>query len=194
MNLAWTLTACIGIFGIIVLVGLVVAGRPRNVSARLKELTSTNGANVPPSRSPPGRREDAIPLLTRLLTGRRMTERLYVELSAAGLPIRPSEFVGILGGSVILSQMFAWAAAHTIVGHLVLGIIGIILPIMVVRSLQKKRRAAFDGQIVDALVTMSASFRRRLARCLSSSLKPRVVSTMPMSSRYRSMHSHRIVG
>ena len=158
MNTALVLAACICTFGVILLIGLTIAGRPKNVGARLRELTSTEGASAPlsPSRIS---REDAIPLLTRMLTGRRMTERMYVELSAAGLPIRPSEFIGILAGSVILSQMFAWAAAHTIVGHLVLGIIGVALPMMVVKSLQKKRRVAFDGQIVDALVTMSASFR-----------------------------------
>ena len=158
MNTALVLAACICTFGVILLIGLTIAGRPKNVGARLRELTSTEAASAPlsPSRIS---REDAIPLLTRMLTGRRMTERMYVELSAAGLPIRPSEFIGILAGSVILSQMFAWAAAHTIVGHLVLGIIGVALPMMVVKSLQRKRRLAFDGQIVDALVMMSASFR-----------------------------------
>lgn len=158
MNPALVAAACICAFGVILLIGLMIAERPKSVGARLRELTSTEAASAPlsPSRIA---REDAIPLLTRMLTGRRMTERMYVELSAAGLPIRPSEFVGILAGSVVLSQVFAWATAHTIVGHVVLGIIGVALPMTVVKSLQKKRRLAFDGQIVDALVTMSASFR-----------------------------------
>jgi len=158
MNTALVLAVCICTFGVILLIGLMIAGRPKNVGARLRELTSTEAPSAPlsPSRIA---REDAIPLLTRMLTGRRMTERMYVELSAAGLPIRPSEFIGIIAGSVVLFQMFAWVAAHTIAGHLVLGIIGVALPMMMLKSLQKKRRVAFDGQIVDALVTMSASFR-----------------------------------
>ncbi len=156
-NLLWALTALMGTFGVVLLVGLAVAGKPGKISARLKELTSPEQEAAPQEQ--PGRREDAIPLLTRLLTGRRITDRLYLELSAAGLPVRPSEFVGILCGSVILSQFVAVAAARGAFGHLLFGAVGVVLPVMVVRSLQRKRRAAFDAQIVDALITMSASFK-----------------------------------
>ncbi len=159
MNPTLTLVACLAAFSVILLIGLLVAGKPKNIGARLKELTSTDITATVPSAHISGRREDAIPLLTRLLTGRRVTERLYVELSAAGLPIRPSEFVGILGGSVILSQMLALAVVHNIYGHLLLGVIGVVLPTMIVKSLQTRRRAAFDAQIVDTLTTMSSSFR-----------------------------------
>jgi tight adherence protein B len=55
--------------------------------------------------------------------------------------------------------MLALAVARNIFGQVLLGIIGVILPVVIVRSLQKRRRAAFDAQVVDTLVTMSASLR-----------------------------------
>lgn len=158
MELIWTLAAFACTFGIVALLGLVVVGRPKPISTRIEELTSDGPIDIQKDATHI-RRPDAVPILTRMLTGRRITERMVVELTAAGLPIRPSEFAGIILGAIIVMQLLAFAVANTAIGHILFGAIGLFGPIMVVKSMQKKRREAFDAQIVDALVTMSASCR-----------------------------------
>lgn len=163
MNFLWAAAAFAAVFVVVLLAGLLSSQRQKRVSARLKELTGTATQSAPPRSSDPIQREDAVPILTRLLKGRRITERVYSELSAAGLPIRPSEFVGILCGCLIASQLLAFAADRGMIVHLVFGAVALGMPIAIVRSLQAKRRAAFDAQIVDALITMSASLKSGFA-------------------------------
>ncbi|MBP6964483.1 MAG: type II secretion system F family protein [Armatimonadetes bacterium] len=163
MKFLWATAAFAAVFAAVLLVGILSSRRQKRVSARLKELTGTAVQTAKPRSSDPIQREDAVPILTRLLKGRRITDRVYSELSAAGLPIRPSEFVGILCGCLIVSQLLAFAANKGIIAHLVFGAVAIGLPIAIVRSLQTKRRAAFDAQIVDALITMSASLKSGFA-------------------------------
>ncbi len=158
MNLIWIVATFVGTFAACLLIGLAATSKRRIVSARLRELTS----DEEPGESVKGRadrKETYIPVVTPLLRGKRFTERLSLELASAGLPIRPSEFIVIAAAVLILFQLIAMAALPGPVGHAALGIAGLCAPMVVVRSLQRKRRAAFDAQIVDTLVTMAASFR-----------------------------------
>lgn len=157
-NLILVVTAFLGTFGIVLFAGVIVAGRQKRISARLRELTSAT-APIPAAARSQGRKEYAIPVLTRLITGRRFTDRLISELSAAGLPVRPSEFIIVVVGAVILLQLAAFLVGPSVIERLALGGISIALPAVIVRSLQNRRRAAFDAQIADTLVTMAASFR-----------------------------------
>lgn len=156
MDIVW---AALSFVGVIILVGIifaVVTASSRNTSARLQKLTSAPPRPVEPPRMGA---KDRMPTITALLSGRELTERLYVELSAAGLRIRPSEFVGVTAFSFIFFQIVALARGRNAILSLLFAIVGIGMPIIVLKILQKKRRSAFDAQLVDALMMMASSLR-----------------------------------
>jgi tight adherence protein B len=53
-------------------------------------------------------------------------------------------------------------AAMNVVAGLILGVLGFVLPMLVIRHLRKKRIKKFDRQMVDALVQMAAAFKAGL--------------------------------
>lgn len=157
MDIVW---AALSFVGVIIVVGIVFAvatASSRNTSARLEKLTSQppNQVQAPPRLGA----KDRMPTITALLSGRELTERLYLELSSAGLRIRPSEFVGIVAFSLVFSQIIGLAISKN--GFLLLGlaIVGVGIPITVLRILQSKRRSAFNAQLVDALMMVASSLR-----------------------------------
>ncbi len=104
-------------------------------------------------------RTDMMPTLTRYMKGRPMTERLVTDLSSAGLPIRPSEFIGIVAGSVLFFELLAMLLFKSILGYFTLGAVGLAIPLLVLRHLRGKRRVLFERQIADALIMMASSLR-----------------------------------
>ena len=143
---------------LIILAILLLPIGPRSTRARLRRLTQPSAPSAPQlvSKMP---REDAMPTVTKLLSGYRLTQNLYVQLSSAGLPIRPSEFIGIVAGSLILSQFLAILIVRSLLGYVLFAVIAVAIPLIVLKSLQYKRRMAFDTQLVDALLMMASSLR-----------------------------------
>lgn len=144
---------------VVVLLGVLSARRSVSMQARMRELFPASEIDrLRPDELGDGNR-DSMPTISRLLSGRRIADQLYTELSAAGLTIRPSEFVGILAASVILFQVLAVLFAKSLLGIIAFALIGVLMPIFVLRNLQNKRRAAFNSQIADALTMMASSLR-----------------------------------
>jgi tight adherence protein B len=158
MMLIYTAATFVGTFVVFLLIGMLATGGSRSAGSRLREMTAPPKPATGPQPET-ARRSDTMPILTRALSGRHLTEQLYIGLAAAGLPIRPSEFVGIMIGSVIFWQLIAMLIAKNILGHVLFAIVGVGLPIAVLRVMQQKRRTAFDNQIVDALMLISSSLR-----------------------------------
>jgi len=159
MELLLVGAAFVGTVVIVLVVGMLTSMGSRRTSARLRELAQTPTSPRTSRLTPEAGREDAAPTLTRLLGGYRLTEKLYVELAAAGLPIRPSEFAAIVAGCVILSQLLAALLVKSVLAYVLLAVVAASIPIVVLKSLQHKRRAAFDAQIVDAILMMASSLR-----------------------------------
>ncbi|MDI6827498.1 MAG: type II secretion system F family protein, partial [Armatimonadota bacterium] len=158
----WAVLAFIATALVIIIVGFGITRESEVARTRLKKLTSKPQEEISKPRSEyqaSAKREDMLPTVTRFLTARKFTERLYIELAAAGLPLRPSEFVGILAASVIISQILAVIIARSIIVYAIFAILGVGIPIVVVKVLQQKRKALFDAQIVDALVLIASSIR-----------------------------------
>lgn len=149
-------------FAVIVAVSLGVIryleSRSSRETARLRRLVET-GVQQPAEDVESGERADVMPTLTRVLGGRKLTENLYDQLTSAGLPIRPSEFMGIIAGSVIISQVIALLFFRSMLGHVLLAMLGVGIPIIVLKSLQQKRRATFESQIPNALLLIASSLR-----------------------------------
>lgn len=156
MAIAWAVISFAGVVIIVWLISALVTSHSRYTSARLKDLT--NPVQPVQSTQRTGA-EDRMPTITALISGQEITERLSVAISAAGLRFRPSEFVGIVVLAVIVSQIVALAIARNIFVNLAMAVIGAILPFLVLSILQRKRRAAFNVQLVDALMMIASSLR-----------------------------------
>jgi tight adherence protein B len=89
-------------------------------------------------------------LLGRLLTGRSYTESLADELRRAGLSLSPATFVQIWFGSIV-----GGIAVGTLLGSSifagVLGLAGVVAPLIWMKRRQRKRLEAFQAQLPDAI-------------------------------------------
>lgn len=160
MALAWAAAVLILIVGVGLVVSLLAAARAGTEGARLKQLVAAGPQKAPaaPGTAQAGRL-DTMPTLTRLLGGRQLTEKIFDELTEAGMAIRPSEFMGIIAGLVIVSQIAAFLVFKSPLGHVLLGLLGVCIPLFVLKSKQQKRRAAFESQIPNALLLIASSLR-----------------------------------
>lgn len=142
-------------FGITFLVNMQ---KERSV-ARLRKIMAAPSPASAASQSTIAKRKELLPTLAKVMSGWQMTERLYKELSTAGWAVRPSEFLGLIVGSAITCQMLALIIFKSVLAFVLFAVVGISLPIMVLKLNQAKRKAAFDGQIVDALEMISSALR-----------------------------------
>lgn len=154
--IAGALVALLGILAVGFIIWAVLGAFATSVSERLARLFP---ARQPGASSDNEGRKDSMPTFTRILSGRRFTEKLYVELSSAGWMIRPSEFVGLVAACVIGSQFIAAIVVKGILGHLAFALVAAAIPIIMLKSMQQKRRMAFHSQIVDALIMIASSLR-----------------------------------
>ncbi|MDH7480975.1 MAG: type II secretion system F family protein [Armatimonadota bacterium] len=156
----WALLAFAATALVVILIGFAVTRESAEARTRLRQLTTGPKEERPSVEfKAPAEKRDMLPTVTRFLNARNLTERLYVELAAAGLPLRPSEFVGIVAASVLISQILGAIVARNLIVYFVFAILGASIPFFVVKVLQQKRRAMFDSQIVDALVLIASSIR-----------------------------------
>lgn len=159
MALVWAAA----VFVLIVAAGVVVsilAARAGTEGARLRQLVTAAPQKAPTAPGAPrAARLDTMPTVTKLIGAGRLTDRLIEELSQAGMVIRPSEFIGIVAGVVIISQIAAVLVFRTLLGHVLFGLIGVAIPVLVLLSRQQKRRAAFESQIPNALLLIASSLR-----------------------------------
>ncbi len=146
--------------GIVAAVGLALAGRQSSAAERLKRLAYPEleaPVRVQPQTS--SSKRDLLPTVSSILSSRGLTEKLFAAITAAGLPVRPSEFLGIIAALVIVSQVLALLIAKNAIGNLLFGAVAIGIPIVVLKSLQSKRQQAFNNQIMDALTMIASALR-----------------------------------
>jgi tight adherence protein B len=104
-------------------------------------------------------RHDFLPFVTNALEKRDQGDALKLELVRAGLRLRPSEFLGAMFVSTLLSP----AIAFFFTKHLaILGgaaLLGLIFPVLILKAMQAQRMARFGAQLPDALILISSSIR-----------------------------------
>ncbi|MCX6374952.1 MAG: type II secretion system F family protein, partial [Armatimonadetes bacterium] len=160
MPLVWAAAVLILIVGVGLVVSLLAAARAGTEGARLRRLVAAGTRKAPAAPgTPQAGRLDTMPTVTRLLGGGHLTDRLLDELTEAGMAIRPSEFIGIMAGVVIISQVLTLFFFKSPLGHILFGLIGVAVPVLVLMSKQQKRRAAFESQIPNALLLIASSLR-----------------------------------
>lgn len=94
-----------------------------------------------------------------ILLGRGYIQRLEEELARADVPMRPSEYVllrlVLAGGAFV----FGFYGLEHFWGGVVLGGLGFLVPGMVVRVYENRRRDKFVRQLADALMLLTNSLR-----------------------------------
>ena len=91
-----------------------------------------------------------LPALDRLLAGRGITSWIAEQIQKAGDNGTPGAFVLRVGVFTIVGYLIGWVFRGGVVG-LLTGAIGFMLPIMLLRSKQRKRLSMFRDQLPDAI-------------------------------------------
>ncbi|HET6455005.1 MAG TPA: type II secretion system F family protein [Armatimonadota bacterium] len=156
MAIMWAAISFVGVLALVAIVTSMAGAGNRNTSARLQQLVTP--AHHPTPDETEGS-QDHMPTITKLLSGREINDRLATAIAAAGLRLRPGEFVGIVAFSVVFFQIIALAIGKQIILNATAAVIAIGIPIVVLKMLQNKRRAAFELQLVDALMMIASSLR-----------------------------------
>lgn len=97
--------------------------------------------------------------LLHVLLGRSYTQRVEESLARADIPMKPQEFILlrlVLAGFGFLLGYFGLNYLHS---GLILGVLGYLVPGVVVRIRQSRRRAKFVRQLADALMLLTNSLR-----------------------------------
>jgi len=84
---------------------------------------------------------------------------LAEDLGRAGLNITPAEYLLVRIGAVALGALFGLFRFGISVGPVILGVVGFILPPLVVRFLQGRRRDQFNEQLAGMLQLLSNSLK-----------------------------------
>ena len=91
-----------------------------------------------------------LPALDRLLAGRGITSWIAEQIQKAGDNGTPGAFVLRVGVFTVVGYLIGWIFRGSVVG-LLTGFIGFGLPIMLLRSKQRKRISTFREQLPDAI-------------------------------------------
>jgi tight adherence protein B len=100
-----------------------------------------------------------VPRLFRMLLGSGYMTHLEDELARADIPMRPSEYLLLR----LVLACFGFLVGRYVLGYvhsgIILAVCGFVVPVLVVRSHQNRRRAKFVRQLADALMLLTNSLR-----------------------------------
>lgn len=103
-------------------------------------------------------RPDVLPTVTRWLGG-DLGKRLRLAMLRADLRLRPAEWAALCAASPLAAGTLGLAATRHALAGLVLGLLGLLVPLFVLQSRQASRLRRFDAQLPDALMLLTASLR-----------------------------------
>ena len=103
------------------------------------------------------KRAERFQILADLFRGKTFFKKLELTLISSGVPLKPAEFLGLVGISTIVMALIGLFIAHKgLVITILFVIFGYKLPWMVLGFLKKRRIHIIEGQLSDSL-TMIAS-------------------------------------
>jgi len=100
----------------------------------------------------------AVDLADRVMRRRNFDEGLALKIDAAGLPLRPAEWVLIhLGSAIGLGLVLMLLSSFRLLPALVGVVAGVVVPFLFLTYKANKRRSTFNGQLADTLQLMAGS-------------------------------------
>lgn len=183
------------IFAIVVLLVVVISQfassnkKQDQFKSRLSNINSgvTTPEPMSPSFVPGGQQQNAVqqgqdrpdilPTITDYLSSNDIGKKLRLSLHQAGLRLRPAEFVALtVSGTIGMALVGLFLNGHLIM-VIVMGIIGMIVPISILSFKQSQRTVKFDKQLPEALTLISSSLRTGYSFLHSCEM---VINEMPM--------------
>lgn len=157
-----------GLFLAVVLIGLLATGsggrreRAGSRQRRLLSLYTLTGKPTPvaDNRSVVGDSQiaqSALELAGRFAQRRGLEERLALRLERAAVPLRPNEWLLLSGGLTTLGFFLLLVLSGNGVGGLIGGVAGAVLPGRWLAFKARRRQAAFEDALPDALQLLSGS-------------------------------------
>lgn len=145
--------------GLVYAVGEARARSARRLRDRLDRITGRfQFAPSPVSDVGDAPRPDVLPTVTRWLGG-DLGKRLRLAMLRADLRLRPAEWVAVCAASPLAAGTLGLAATRHALAGLVLGLLGLLVPLLVLQGRQASRLRRFDAQLPDALMLLAASLR-----------------------------------
>ncbi len=145
------------------LVYAVVETRARSARRLRDRLDRITGrfqfAPSPASDTHDAPRPDVLPTVTRWLGGGDLEKRLRRAMLRADLRLRPAEWASLCAASPLAAGTLGLVATRQPLIGLVLGLLGLAVPLLVLQSRQALRLRRFDDQLPDALMLLTASLR-----------------------------------
>ncbi len=167
----WTSSAVqLGIAGIVGLVAFLLAWFLLGTAARAKadrEVSARMQAVIQPGQQPVGRTPESTGWIPdnvsrygkRFAEARGVSERLDMELEAAGVSLRSGEFVVATVGAAIVGAVLGAAILQNLLLALVIGIVAGAAPTIALRTALARRSEKLREQLPDVLTIMASSLR-----------------------------------
>jgi len=150
--------------GLVAVVVSQLVGGGRNLDDRIAQVvegaTTVEEEEIEAMTGRPSRGRERLPGLAKLLAGRGIAQRLERRLIAAGVPLRPTEFLVIWAASALGMLIIGIVAARrSLLLLILLTGIGLLLPHLCLNFLHNRRRITLEMQLADALTMMASGLR-----------------------------------
>ena len=157
---ALTAGIALAVFAGVLLLAYLVLGaltnsRSSQTRERLRRYTTSTPQTEDVKVRTPG---DQLPTVSSFLSSRGLTERMMIEINRAGLKWRPSEFA-VMSAACAIVPLIVLIVLQANPLLCLLGMLGGLLPYIILKTRQQIRLAAFNAQISDALTLMASSLR-----------------------------------
>jgi tight adherence protein B len=101
----------------------------------------------------------AVALTEQVAENQGLLTRAEGALERANLPLRAGEALFFYVGIVVAVTLLGLIWQRNLIAGLILGVLGAILPVMIVNTIAKRRRKKFMGQLPDTLSLLSGTLR-----------------------------------
>lgn len=131
------------------------------IRRRIMEVgqSGTDKAEQPPISEFQTAKATAFPTVERMLTSRGFADKLLLMLTRAGVKLRPSEFIGIVGAITVGLLLIVSLLADRIVLSILALMVGLTGPFIYLKMLQARRLITFNRQLPDTLALMASAIR-----------------------------------
>lgn len=102
---------------------------------------------------------DSFPTIARMVGGRGFADKMLLELTRAGIKLKPSEYIGIVAGIALVAALLAAVLLGSVGAMLFAVTVVAVGAVVYVREMQHRRQAMFNRQLPDALSLVGAAIR-----------------------------------
>lgn len=155
------LMSCLFVAVIAAVVGLyrLITYRQRQMEDRMAMVALTQSTREFADEVVERRRLTALNTVESWLDGTRLVRSVEKRLTAAGVALKPTEFVALLGICIALGLLVGAAAFHRLWAALLLGVAGYAAPTCLIAVLRGRRKGLLERQLAATIRLIASSMR-----------------------------------